>query len=166
MTPHAAALAIAIIAAICDLGWRRIPNWITIPALILGLAWHIANGTWRQAALGALLGGIVYLPMWLVGGRGGGDVKLMAALGAWLGPAAWIQIFVLTALIGGIWALILVVAKRRAAATVKNIFGILRSLATGRQPAHRLGSEGTIAVPHAAIVALAMLVWLAIMRSR
>ena len=164
MPPHLAALTIAIIAAIGDLRSRRIPNWLTISALVLGFAWHLANGTWPQAALGALLGAVIYLPMWLAGGRGGGDVKLMAALGAWLGPASWIQLFVLTALIGGIWALILVIAKRRLLATLQNIWSILRSLVTGRQPAHRLGNETALAIPHAAIVALAMLAWLALIR--
>ena len=162
--PDLAALAVALIAAIWDLRSRRIPNWLTISALILGFAWHIANGTWREAAWGTLLGTVIYLPMWLAGGRGGGDVKLMAALGAWLGPSAWIQLFVLTALIGGIWALILVIAKRRLLATLKNIWDILRSLVTGRQPTHRLGNETALAIPHAAIVALAMLAWLALMR--
>ena len=162
--PHLAALAVAIIAAIADLRSRRVPNWLTLSALILGFVWHIAHGTWREAAWGALLGAVIYLPMWLAGGRGGGDVKLMAALGAWLGPSSWIQLFVLTALIGGIWALILVIAKRRLLSTLKNIGGILRSLVTGRRPAHRLGNETALAIPHAAIVALAMLAWLALMR--
>ncbi len=164
MPPHLAALTIAIIAAIGDLRSRRIPNWLTISALVLGFAWHLANGTWREAVWGTLLGAVIYLPMWLAGGRGGGDVKLMAALGAWLGPASWIQLFVLTALIGGIWALILVIAKRRLLATLQNIWSILRSLVTGRQPAHRLGNETALAIPHAAIVALAMLAWLALIR--
>ncbi len=158
------ALIVTLIAAVCDLRWRRIPNWLTLAALVSALVWHTSQGTWRDAALGMLLAALIYLPLWLVGGRGGGDVKFMAALGAWLGPSAWIQLFVLTALIGGIWALVLVIVKGRLLQTLRNIWAILRSLVTGRKPAHRLGSDGAIAVPHAAIVALAMLAWLAIMR--
>lgn len=158
------ALVIALIAAVCDLRWRRIPNWLTLAGLTSALIWHTAQGTWREAALGTLLAALIYLPMWLIGGRGGGDVKFMAALGAWLGPSAWIQLFVLTALIGGIWALILVIAKGRLLQTFRNIWAILRSLFTGRRPAHHLDSEGAITIPHAAIVALAMLAWLFIMR--
>jgi prepilin peptidase CpaA len=164
MVASSGALVLSLVAAVCDLLWRRIPNWLTVPAFLLGLAWHIVQGTWREALLGLLLAVVIYLPLWLVGGRGAGDLKLMAALGTWLGPAAWIQVFVLTALIGGLWALVLVIAKRRVIATIKNIFGILRSLVTGRKPAHRLGSAGAIAVPHGAIVALAMLAWIAVMR--
>ncbi len=160
------ALVISLVAAVWDLRWRRIPNWLTLSGLLLGLAWHAGQGTWREAGLGCLLAVIIYLPLWLAGGRGGGDLKLMAALGTILGPTAWIQLFVLTAVIGGIWALILVIAKRRLLATLRNIFHILRSLAAGRKPSHRLGSAGAISVPHAAIVALAMLAWLAAMRPK
>ncbi len=158
------ALAVILIAAIWDLRFRRIPNWLTLPALLLGVALHVYLGTWREAAFGFFLAVVIYLPLWLAGGRGAGDLKLMAALGVILGPTLWIQLFVLTAFIGAVWALILVVAKRRLMQTLKNIFGILRALATGRKPTHRLDSDDAIAVPHAAIVALAMLAWLAVMR--
>lgn len=164
MTPTTLALALILIAAITDLRWRRIPNWLTLAALIPGLALHLSQGTLRQAGLGCLLAAIIYLPLWLAGGRGGGDVKLMATLGIILGPTIWIQLFVLTAFIGALWALILVIAKRRLLQTLKNIFEILRSLLTGRKPTHQLGSQGAIAIPHAAIVALAMLAWLAVIR--
>ena len=164
MTPSTLALAIILIAAVWDIRTRRIPNWLTLTALVLGLALHAWQGTWREAGLGCLLAVVIYLPLFLAGGRGAGDVKLMAALGLILGPTIWIQLFVLTAFIGALWALILVIAKRRFLKTLKNIFSILRSLLTGRKPTHTLGSEGAIAVPHAAIVALAMLAWLVIMR--
>ena len=158
------ALAVVLIAAVWDLRWRRIPNWLASPALGLAIIWHVAQGTWREAGLGLLLATLIYLPLWLVGGRGGGDLKLMAALGAWLGPAAWIQIFVLTGVFGGLWALALIIVKRRVVATFKNIAQILRSLLTGRRPAHRLDSQEALSMPHAAIVALALLAWLAVMR--
>ena len=164
MTPSTLSLAIILIAAVWDIRTRRIPNWLTLTALVLGLALHAWQGTWREAGLGCLLAVVIYLPLFLAGGRGAGDVKLMAALGLILGPTIWIQLFVLTAFIGALWALILVIAKRRLLQTLKNIFEILRSLLTGRKPTHRLGSEGAIAIPHAAIVALAMLAWLTIMR--
>ncbi len=158
------ALVIALIAAVWDLRWRRIPNWLTMAGLASGIAWQVTQGSPREAGLGCLLAIVVYLPLWLVGGRGGGDLKLMAALGTWLGPSAWIQVFVLTAIIGALWALILVVAKRRLLSTLRNIFAILRSLIGGRRPSHRLSSADAISMPHAAIVALAMLVWMAAMR--
>jgi len=158
------ALGVILVAAIWDLRFRRIPNWLTVPALVLGVALHLYLGTWGEAAFGFGLAVVIYLPLWLAGGRGAGDLKLMAALGTILGPTIWIQLFVLTAVIGAVWALVLVLAKRRLIQTLKNIFGILRSLATGRKPTHRLDSADAIAVPHAAIVALAMLAWLAVMQ--
>lgn len=158
------ALALAILAAVWDLRSRRIPNWLTMTGLALGAVMQTYQGTWREAVFGFLLATVIYLPLWLAGGRGGGDLKLMAALGVLLGPTGWIQLFVLTAVIGGLWALMLVIAKRRFLVTLKNVGAILWALVRGRRPAHRLGSEGAIAVPHAAIVGLAMLVWRAVMR--
>ena len=158
------ALIVTLVAAIVDLRSRRIPNWLTMPALAAALLWHLTQGTWRQAALGLLLAVAIYLPLWLAGGRGAGDLKLMAALGAWLGPTAFIQLFVLTALVGGLWALVLIVAKRRTFATLQNIYRILRSLLTGRRPPHQLTTAGALAMPHAPIVALALLAWIALIK--
>ena len=162
--PTTCALLLALFAAVTDLRSRRIPNWLTLPGLALAIAWHVTHGTWRTAALGFLLATLIYLPLWLAGGRGAGDLKLMAAMGAWLGPTSWIQLFVLTALVGGLWALGLIIAKRRVWVTLRNVFGILRSLLTGRPPGHRLTSKDSLAIPHAPIVALGMLLWLLAIR--
>lgn len=74
---------------VSDWRWRRIPNGLTVPALILALVFHtIVAGTIgiKSAGLGFVVGfGVMFL-LWLIGGGGGGDVKLLAALGAWLGP--------------------------------------------------------------------------------
>jgi len=76
-------------AAAVDLWMRRVPNYLTVPAAVMGLAYHtLAPG--GQGILFALAGfavGFFLLLMpWILGGGGMGDVKLLAALGTWLGP--------------------------------------------------------------------------------
>ena len=75
-------------ACATDLRTSRIPNLLTFSAAAAGLAWH-AFGGWAPlaSALGGLaLGLLLFLPIYLLRGMGAGDVKLLAALGAWLGP--------------------------------------------------------------------------------
>jgi prepilin peptidase CpaA len=84
----AAIVAFSLVAIIYDLRWRRIPNGLTVPALVLGLLFHAATagGAGLLVGLGGFATGfgLLFL-MWLTGSGAGGDVKLMGALGAWLG---------------------------------------------------------------------------------
>ncbi|QDU31030.1 Type IV leader peptidase family protein [Anatilimnocola aggregata] len=76
-------------AAVTDYRTRKIPNWLTVPAAILGLAYHsFAPGGFGPltALAGFAVGFVLLLLPWILGGGGMGDVKLLAALGAWLGP--------------------------------------------------------------------------------
>ena len=85
---QSAVIAISMIACITDLRTRRIPNVLTFGAAIAGLVAHIAldgaSGA-LTAAGGWLTGLLIFLPFFALGGMGGGDVKLLAALGAWFG---------------------------------------------------------------------------------
>lgn len=98
---EAAALALGVVACITDLRVRRIPNAVTFGgaalALAVGLVVKGPAGLFESAA-GWLVGCAVFFPFFALGGLGAGDVKLLAAIGAWLGPAGafW------TAIYGGI----------------------------------------------------------------
>ncbi len=87
------------LAAGWDLFTRRIPNFMTVPMAAGGLAFHALAPTGHGSALalsGLALGmGLLLLPF-LLGGSGGGDVKLLAALGAWLGPVQLLIAFLLS----------------------------------------------------------------------
>jgi prepilin peptidase CpaA len=157
-----AVLALLVIpAAAFDFQSRRVPNWLTLPALLLGIGlnvflFHIA-GLWISLE-GLGLACLVYLPLYLLRGMGAGDVKLMAAVGAIVGPANWFGIFLLTSLLGGAFALVLIAAKGRFRQTIGNIWLVLRSLGTGHAPSTdhpQLDVQSTQALrlPHAAVIA-------------
>ena len=89
-----------VVAAVIDLRTRRIPNWFTMPVLAGGLLFHAATAGWGGllTALGGFVTGFgILLILWLTGGGGGGDVKLMGAVGAWLGAWHTFVVFVLSA---------------------------------------------------------------------
>ena len=101
----AAVAAFTAAAAISDWRTRRLPNWLTVPAFVLAVLTHTAvNGL---AGLGFSLGGFatgfgILLVLWLIGGGGGGDVKLMGALGAWLGTTLTLSVFLVSAALAAV----------------------------------------------------------------
>ena len=89
-------VAFTATAAICDWKTKRLPNVLTVPAFICAMLFHPIVGGIEGGLAGAghgflfALGGFAtgfgtLFVLWLIGGGGGGDVKLMGALGAWLG---------------------------------------------------------------------------------
>lgn len=101
----AAVLLVAIAAAVSDVRERRIPNVLTFgaaaAAVIFGLVTAGMNGLGVSAA-GWLVGVALFFPFFALGGMGAGDVKLLAALGAWVGPADVVWLALFTAMAGGV----------------------------------------------------------------
>jgi prepilin peptidase CpaA len=109
--------ALVIAAAGFDLHARRIPNKLILLALIVAVPvqW-IVHGGFAGLWLGlqGLTAGIaVMLPFYLLRAFGAGDAKLMGAIGAFVGPSTVLMVAVATFLVGGIWALFLVVQRRQ-----------------------------------------------------
>src|SRR3954454_18983439 len=112
------AAGLGIAATVLDLGWRRVPNWLTVPGVIAGLVCASAGG-WRGLALGAAgaaIGFLLLLPFYWCGAMGGGDVKLMAAYGACLGPGGILLAGVFAAILGGVGAALIMLWRPREAA--------------------------------------------------
>jgi prepilin peptidase CpaA len=118
--------------AFIDLRTRRVPNLITMPLAVLGLA-AAASGlsglTMSAALLGLLLGLTLMLPGYVFGATGAGDVKLLAAAGAWLGPMTIGIAFLYTALLGGVLALVVARRRRRLALTLAGTGKLITSAA-------------------------------------
>jgi len=101
-----AALILGICSVISDMMRRSIPNWLTASGAAAGLAGHFVAIGWQGLALaaaGAAIGFILLLPLQIKGAMGGGDVKLMAAFGALLGPSGILLTGLLGMIAGGVW---------------------------------------------------------------
>ncbi len=98
-------LAVGLIAVNCDLRTRRIPNLLTFGAAVAALLYGMLDGGSPgvlQALTGWLLGAALFFPLFALGGMGAGDVKLLAALGAWLGPADAVYLAIFASMAGGV----------------------------------------------------------------
>ena len=122
---------ILIIASINDLFYKRIPNWLTYPSLIGGILFQsISRGF--DGAFFSLLGiglgfGLTFF-IHLAGGFGAGDVKLVAAIGSFVGPKEIFIIFIFSSLLSGIWAIILLAIHGFILHTLKRYYNILITL--------------------------------------
>lgn len=116
-------------ALVCDLRTREIPDWI--PVLIvawaaLATAAGLHDVTWIGTAAGALLAAVLAAPVFYLGGLGGGDAKLLAAIGAAVGPQALLSVLAWMAVAGGMLALVAMARRRREFAYGPAIaFGVL-----------------------------------------
>lgn len=159
----AIALLCAVAAAIIDVQQHRIPNWLTYPGIAVGL---ILNGIffgWRgvlSALAGCLLAGGIMFLFYAVKAMGAGDVKLMAALGACVGPHQAIGVLLATAICGGLLAIGYAIYRRQVGSTLKNVGSVLRFHATSGLQAHpdlNLDNPVALRMPYGLAIALGML---------
>jgi prepilin peptidase CpaA len=150
------------IAATCDIRYRRIPNWLVLAGIIVGVSWNVSVSGWSglgRSAAGLGLGFVLYFPLYLIRARGAGDVKLLAAVGAITGPGNCFWIFLLTAILGGVIALIVLVFSGRVRKTFFNVGWIIRDLLQFRAP-YRSSEELDVTttkglrLPHGAMIAV------------
>jgi len=122
------ALGIAALACATDLRSRRIPNWLTAGAMVAGVVFHLLSSGGAGlgvAGLGFIVGLLVFFPFFALGALGAGDVKLMAALGTWVGAAAVINVALFGALAGGVLAVVVAAWHgylRRAFRNLRTLF--------------------------------------------
>jgi prepilin peptidase CpaA len=163
--------AFALAGAACwfDVRTRRIPNLLTFPAAAIGLVAatvaHGGHGTISSAA-GFLVGLALFFPLFALRGLGGGDVKLMGALGAWLGTSVVLGVAFYTTLAGGALALALLARHRYCAQALRNLWLLLMHWrVSGIRPLDSLtletsaGPKLPYALPIAVGVALTYWLW-------
>ncbi|MGA2712191.1 MAG: A24 family peptidase [Bryobacteraceae bacterium] len=156
------------IAAIFDIRFRRIPNWLVLAGIICGFTWNVYSSGWSglgRAAAGLGLGFVLYFPLYLIRARGAGDVKLLAAVGAITGPGNCFWIFLSTAILGGIIALLLLMVRGRVQKTLFNVAWIIQDLLHFRAPYRRseeldVTTTKGLRLPHGAMIAVGTIAFL------
>lgn len=157
--PNAADLLLVAVLAVCaatDLRRGLIYNWISLPAAAAGVALGAWQGGWLglgTALLGLFLGAGLFLAPFLWGAVGGGDVKLMAAVGSLAGPTFALKTALYGCLVGGAWALVVMLAKGRLQDGLANLGRALRGLAVPGLRAEPPRSLGLPGIPLAACLA-------------
>jgi prepilin peptidase CpaA len=165
-------IAVVVIAAIYDLRFRRIPNWLNLSGVILGLVlntFFFARAGFIGAVLGIGCALIVYVPLYLIRGMGAGDVKLMAAVGAIAGPWNWFGIFIATALMGGVVSILFIALKRRFHQTCLNVALIVIELCHFRMPSKSnsqldVRDPHALGMPHGTLIAMGAMAFLIVSR--
>jgi prepilin peptidase CpaA len=158
------AMALALAAGGTDWRWRRIPNWLTVPGLLAGIAVNAAvsglSGV-KTSLLGAGLGLLLLLPFVFLRSLGAGDWKLAGALGAIVGPGALLDLLMGSIFVAGVMALVLVIYKRRVGETFRNIGGMLRSMLTFRMPGAEVSLDNprSLKIPYGVALALTTLLF-------
>lgn len=156
-----------------DIKTRRIPNYLTLGTLLAGLGFQVGSQGWSGLAsglLGMVLGFALLIVLYLMGGMGAGDVKALAALGAWLGPAKTFELFLYMAIIGGLLSLAVLWWRgqlwstlRGGLRSLKNLFFNYILLKPYRSPEKQAASDPgalTGGIPYAVALALGMAVLL------
>ncbi len=151
-------MLLSVIAGWTDLRSRRIPNWLTVPALLIGIAANTALSGWsglKTSLLGAAVGLALLLPFVLLRSLGAGDWKLAGALGAFSGPSQLIDLLLASVFVAGLMAVALVIYKGRVRQTLRNIGHILISLVTFRLPGSQvsLDNPDSLKVPYGVALA-------------
>src|SRR5688572_2486300 len=127
-TTHIFVGALLALACLSDLRTRRIPNALTFSAAACGLLFHLITGGSTAAAWslgGCLLGAALFFPMFALRGMGGGDVKLLAAVGAWLGPGQVAIAALATSIAGGVLGLVVAVVYGYLRTALSNLWMLL-----------------------------------------
>ena len=121
-------------AAVSDCASRRIPNWLTYTLILGGLAHSLTTPAVvgiGGSLLGMLAGFSLTFVFFAVGAMGGGDVKLLTGVGAWLGPVGVVMVFVVEAVVGMIQAVLQAAAQRRLGSVLRNSVVVAGGVAAG-----------------------------------
>ena len=170
--PVIVVLVAALVAAATDIWKFKVYNALTLPLLGSGLLYHAFRAELADSLLGVLFGFASLIVLYIIGGMGAGDVKLMAAVGAWLGMPLTFYVFIASSLAAGVYSIGLVVWTGQVVETAVNLQILwLRLASVGRY----LGSDDMVEsevrrsdrrkriIPFAAMVAIglvATLIWI------
>ncbi len=146
-----------------DLRSRRIPNWLTMSGIVAGLVvrgW-MGPGPVLSGLLGVALALLLALPFFVAGVLGGGDAKLLMAVGAFMGPADLASASLVIGMTGGVVALVEAIRRGVLLPTLRSCGALIRSWVTlGQRPAGRTVTGGErLTVPYGVAIAAGSLLW-------
>ena len=155
---------VVLLAMYSDFRWRKIPNCLTLPAIVLGFFLNFLGNSWNGlifAFFGLLVGmGLLMLP-YLLGGMGGGDVKFMGALGALLGSYSILNVFLYATLVGGAIAIVVAIANKNLLDTLKKVWLLLKCIFLFRAPLAGAGLlKKSIEIPYGLAIGVGAFIYL------
>jgi prepilin peptidase CpaA len=158
----ALALVLAAIAGYTDWRSRRIPNWLTVSAALVGVVVNGIVGGWsgvKTSLLGVGLGLAILLPFVLLRSLGAGDWKLAGALGAFVGWQVLTNLLIGSIFVAGIMAMVLVIYKRRLGQTLRNIGRMLASMLRLHMPGPEVSLDNpeSLKIPYGVALAFTTL---------
>ena len=157
------AVLVAFMGGISDVRTSRIPNWLTYSGLLLALLLRLVVLGWaglRSGVVGMLVAGILFCILFVMGAMGGGDVKLVASVGAWVGNDQVVSVLLAAALAGGLLAVIYIFFGQGLRQTFWNLLDLIRFRLTSGMSPHpvlNVRQEGTLRVPFGVAVAMGTL---------
>lgn len=157
-------IGLLVTAAIADYRSHRIPNWLVLCGTLFGLTYNTMFPPFLHASLlwpleGLGIGFIVFLPLYLLGVMGAGDVKLMAMVGAFLGPDDMLWVLLYTMIVGGVLSIIFVFVHGTARRMSRNLsalfqMGFFNTLAGSRPDFHIDASASAGKLPYGVAIAI------------
>jgi len=157
------AVLVALGGAVSDIRSARIPNRLTYSALLAALSLRVAllglSGL-KSGAVGMFVAGGLFCVLFALGAMGGGDMKLMAAVGAWVGSTQVMTLILAAALAGGVLAIGRIIFTKMVGQTLRNIMRLIcYRLTSGLQPHPELNvqSLGSQRVPFGVAIAVGAL---------
>jgi len=156
-------IGMTLFAGFVDFRTHKIPNWLTVPAFLLGLTLRTVISGWpgAKASLeGAGLALLLLLPLVLMRALGAGDWKLMGAVGAFVGPLMFLFVLLGSILVSGLMAVVEMMRTRRVKETFQNLVVLVRgffSFGLRAHPQISLDNPALLKLPFGVAVAIATL---------
>jgi prepilin peptidase CpaA len=154
------AFVLLVLCAYWDIRYRRIPNWATLPGAALGLGMNGLFLGWpgmKASGLGLLVGFGALVVLFVLGWMGGGDVKLMAAVGALKGYPFIVSALFYSLVVGIVIGVVMLIWNRKTLRTFKNLFFVVGSRVTKLIPKQDIDPEQTQKLPFGLAIVLGTL---------
>ena len=155
-----ALILILTISVFTDLRNRKILNIITMPAILIAIIYHSVTSGFNGllfSGQGFLVGLGIFIIPFIMGGIGAGDVKLLAAVGAWKGTVFVLYTGVYGAIIGGLISIVILLKQRRLVSTLKQMLFSIFYLKSAKGPLFIDETESTMSIPYAIPIAVGAL---------